>query len=231
MSTDSSSLDYSFVPEEPLDPRGDAFFKQLSGMLDGQEKEPAAVDAAFSDWSGILEKIAGDLYRISSMLLGEGEEAVGLIESVVTELDIANCADPLDARRQSRLLLGARAIASLAGRDPAAFEAPQEGSAPVSCIEDDDLDAAGVSSSELERMLEGPDSQRLRGWLEGLPVSLRAIFVLRAVAGLNSGEIAGLIAENGGAAASDWTPEAVRSSFRQALCSLASQLLHATTAR
>jgi hypothetical protein len=227
----SFSLDHSFVPEEPLDPRGAAFLEELTGMMDGQDKDPAAVNAAFSNWNGLLEKIAADLYRISSMLVGEGEEAVRLIEQVVTQLDIPHFSDPVDARHRSRLALGAQAIAILAARDSSAFQAPGEASGPVSCIEDDDLDAAGVSLAELERMLDGPDNQRLRAWLEGLSISLRVVFVLRAVAGLSSAEVAGLIAENGGPLALDWTPETVRSGFRQALCSLASQLLHETTAR
>jgi len=76
-------------------------------------------------------------------------------------------------------------------------------------------------------MISGPEAHRLRNWLEGLSVSLRVIFVLRAVAGLSSQEIAGLLAEHGGEAAKGWTPDAVRAAFRQAICSLASQLIHA----
>src|SRR5271170_675886 len=99
MPTDSFSLDHSFVPEEPVDPRGAAFLEELTGMLDGHGKDPAVVDAALSNWDGLLEKIAGDLYRISSMLVGEGEEPVRLIEQVVTQLDIPHFSDPLEARR------------------------------------------------------------------------------------------------------------------------------------
>jgi DNA-directed RNA polymerase specialized sigma24 family protein len=68
-------------------------------------------------------------------------------------------------------------------------------------------------------MITGPDNHRLRNWLESLSLSLRVIFVLRAVAALSSTEVAGLL---------DWPPDAVRSIFRQALCSLASQLLQAS---
>jgi len=48
------------------------------------------------------------------------------------------------------------------------------------------------------------------------------------VAGLSAADTAGLLATHGGRAAAGWTPEAVRELFRQALCSLASQLIHAT---
>jgi hypothetical protein len=232
MPSNPISLDRSFVPEEPLHPQGAAFFEQVSGMLDGQPHDPAAVKAALSDWDGLLEKIAGELYRISSMLIGEGEESIRLIEQVVATVDLPACHDQTEARHNSRLALAAQAIAKLAGRDASALAAPEEGdSGPASCIEDDDLDAAGVSRAELEQMMNGPDSHRLRDWLEGLSSQLRVVFVLRAITGLTSTEIAGLLAEHGGSDAQNWTPDAVRSTFRQALCSLASQLIHATSVK
>ena len=232
------SLENSFVPEEPNDPQSAELFAQVAGMLDGQAKETTAVDSALAGWDGLLEKVGTDTYRISSMLLGEGEETIQLIEQVVIDVDIRACSDHREARHLSRLILAAKAIAILSARDsasqPSSFAAPDKDaldSGPVSCIEEDDLSAAGVTSAELEQMLTGPDNHHLRAWLEGLTVSLRVIFVLRAVAGLSSTEIAGLLSEHGGPAAQDWTPDAVRSSFRQALCSLASQLLHASASK
>jgi len=165
------------------------------------------------------------------MLLGEGEETIQLIERVVAGVDLPACKDHVEARHTSRLLLAAEAIAVLKRRDPGALAVSEEESGPVSCIEDDDLSAAGVTPAELEEMLSGSDRHRLRDWLEGLPVSLRVIFVLRAVAGLSSAEVAGVLAEHGGAKAQDWTSDGVRSGFRQALCSLATQLLQASAAR
>jgi hypothetical protein len=40
-----------------------------------------------------------------------------------------------------------------------------------------------------------------------------------------------MLAEHGGPKAAGWTPDAVRELFRQALCSLTSQLIQATAAR
>jgi len=213
---------------DPLDPQDAAFFEQVTGMLDGQPRDPAAVETALAGWDGVLERIAAETYRIASMLLGEGEEAIGLIESVVADFDLRACNTPAEARHNSRLLMARDAIAILARRDAASLAAPEGESGPSSCIEDDDLEAAGVTPDELEQMISGPEVYRLRNWIEGLSVSLRVIFVLRAVAGLTSPEIAGLLAEHGGA---DWTPEAVRGTFRQGLCSLASQLIHATATK
>jgi hypothetical protein len=64
-----------------------------------------------------------------------------------------------------------------------------------------------------------------------LPAEFRVVFVLRAVAGFTSSEVAELLAADGGAAASGWTAADVREVFRQALCSLASQVIHATNTR
>lgn len=231
MSSDSISLVGSFVPEKTVDPEGAAFFAKVNGMLDGQPKDAADVEAALTGWDGVLERIAADTYRVASMLLGEGEEAIGLIERVVAEVDLRASRDQAEVRHKSRLLMAAHAVKILAQRDGASLTAPEGDSGPSSCIEDDDLEAAGVTPDELERMISGPESYRLRNWIEGLSVSLRVIFVLRAVTGLSSPEIAGILAENGGEAAQGWTPDAVRGTFRQALCSLASQLIHATATK
>jgi triphosphoribosyl-dephospho-CoA synthetase len=55
--------------------------------------------------------------------------------------------------------------------------------------------------------------------------------VLRAVAGFSAADTVTLLATHGGPDAAKWTSEAVREFFRQGLCSLASQLIHATAVR
>lgn len=231
LSTPGSGL----VPEEPIHPRSAEVFEPVSEMLDGRPRDAAAGKGGASGADGSLERIAADLYRIGSMLLGEGEDAVGLIERFVADADLPAEGSAREARHTAHLLLAADAISILDQRDsvnqPSSLAAPGAGSGPAGCIEDDDLEAAGVTPDELEQMISGPEGHRLRDWLEGLPVSLRVIFVLRAVAGLTSAEISGLLVDHGGPAAKDWTPDAVRGSFRQALCSLASQLIHATATK
>jgi len=203
-----------------------------SPSFDNKFVPDTAVEATQAGWDGFLERIATELYRIGSMLVGEGEEPIRLIEQVVASADLPGCCDQAEARHKARLLLAADAIALLRQRDSAlhleSLAAPPEESGPASCIEDDDLSAAGVSPADLEQMISGPESHRLRDWLEGLSTSLRVVFVLRAVAALSSAEVAGLLAGDGDPG---WTADAVRSSFRQALCSLASQLIHATASR
>ena len=84
-----------------------------------------------------------------------------------------------------------------------------------------------TSRQDLERMIAGPDRGRVRTWLASLPPAIRTIFVLRAVAGFTAPETASLLVAHAGSAAAGWTLEDVRELFRQGLCSLASQVLHA----
>ena len=228
-----SSLGNSLIPANTPGPENQAFFERVTDLLDGQPKSPATVAAALTGSEEILGRIGAELYHVASMLVGEGEDAIELIERAITNVDLRACINVSDARHKSRLLLAADAVTMLREQDATrtVFIAPVEDSGPASCIENDDLDAAGVSPAELEAMIAGPESHRLRTWLEGLTVQLRVIFVLRAIAGLSSVEVAGLLAEYGGPAATDWTPSAAGSVFRQALCSLASQLIHATATR
>ena len=114
-------------------------------------------------------------------------------------------------------------------RNPGALAAPEGIESSGSCIDDDDLESPGVSRDELERMIAGPDRDRVRTWLEKLPAGVRTVFVLRAVAGFCAFETAELLAAHGGPQAAGWNADSVRSVFRQGLCSLASQLLQAST--
>jgi DNA-directed RNA polymerase specialized sigma24 family protein len=206
MPQESNTALFNLIPQQPI-----------PDLADGLE--------------GIFEMIAAGLYSLASMLVGEGEESVRLVEEAVANAEVSVCQDPQIARQSSRRGLSAAALELLARRDPESLAAPA-GLTPASvCIEEDDLAAAGISSEELEGMIAGPERDRVREWLESLPTWMRVVFVLRAVAGFNAVETATLLKENGGSAAFEWTPEAAREVFRQGLCSLASQLLHASAAR
>ena len=167
---------------------------------------------------------------MASMMAGEGEQSIRLVEEAIASSEVSACGSPVEARKSSRRALARRTIAALAAARPEAFLAPVESGPIASCIDDDDLAAAGISGAELELLLAGPERERMRTWIEGLPETQRTVFVLRAVAEIPSDEVAGLLAENGGAGAEGWDAEGVRGAFRQALCSLASNLIHATGA-
>ena len=219
----------SLIPPQPLPPQAGAFIDRFNGLLDGRPKDEATVNQAFEGMEGMFDVIASGLYSLASMLVGEGEDSINLVETAVANADIGACTDPEQARRSSRRALAAAAVDLLGERDPEGLAAPHDLEHALTCIEDEDLDAA--SGQEFERMIAGPDRERVRTWLESLPTSLRTIYVLRAVAGLSSVETADLLSRHGGSQAAGWTPDAVRELFRQGLCSLASQLLHASTGR
>jgi hypothetical protein len=219
----------SLIPAKPIPDGARDFSERVHGLLDGQPKDDATVARALEGMDEMFELIAAGLYNMASMLVGEGEDSVRLVETAIANTEISACHDPLEGRKNSRRALSVAALKMLAERDAESLAAP-EGLTPAStCIEDDDLDAVGVSKEELERMLAGPDRDRVRTWLKSLPTVVRTIFVLRAVAGFNTAETAGLLAEPGGANAAGWNAEAVRDYFRQGLCSLASQLIQSVS--
>ncbi|HUX27917.1 MAG TPA: hypothetical protein VMV39_03985 [Terracidiphilus sp.] len=221
----------SLIPSQPLPEGAEDFSKRVRGLLDGQPKDDATVTKALEGLDEMFEIIAAGLYSMASMLVGEGEASVRLVETTIATAEVSACHDPVQARKSSRRALCTAALDILERRDPGCLALP-EGLEPVSgCIEEDELDAAGVSSEELETMLGDPDRDSVRKWLASLPTGLRVIFVLRAVAGFTADETAALLAKHGGARAAGWTADAVRATFRQGLCSLASQLIHATSSR
>jgi DNA-directed RNA polymerase specialized sigma24 family protein len=173
-----------------------------------------------------FDRIAAEFYTLASMLIGEGEESVELVETAIGNSEISSGDNQGQARTSSRRALSRAALRVLEQRSPGCLAAPN-GLEPVhTCIEDEDLDSVGVSAQEFSRMLVGPDRDRVRTWLGSLSTEQRVIFVLRAVAGFSSTETASILANDGGPRATGWSPDMVREIFRQALCSLASQLIH-----
>jgi hypothetical protein len=217
----------NLIPLQPMPARATQFAERVHGLFDGRPKDEATVVEAFDGLDEMFDLIAAGMYSIASMLVGEGEDSIRLVETAVATTEVSSAHDPAQARKNSRRALCAAALDKLTARDAINLAAPVGLEHAVSCIDDNDLDAAGVATEELERMIAGPDRDRVRSWLESLPTAMRTIFVLRAVAGFTTSETAGLLREHGGPDASGWSEDAVRELFRQGLCSLASQVLHA----
>lgn len=226
MAHDSDSKDVS-IPKEPVPAGAEEFATKVHGMLDGQPKDEATVSATLQGMDAMLEVIAARMYSIASMLVGEGEDSIGLVETAVERTEISPCADANEARKNSRKALCGAAIELIAKRKPGSLAAPEWLQHVSTCIEDDDLESAGISHAELENLIAGPDRAKVKEWIEGLPTEMRVIFVLRAVASFTAEETAAMLAEHGGQGAQGWNADAVREIFRQGLCSLASQLIHA----
>jgi DNA-directed RNA polymerase specialized sigma24 family protein len=214
-------------PTEPMPQEAQDFARKVHTMLDGQSKDDATVERNLAGFDGMFDLIAAGLYSLASMLAGEGEDSIRLVETAVANAEVSACSQPEEARLASRRALVAAALELLAVRNASSLAAPVGLQHVDTCIEDDDLDAAGMSRDELERMMAGPDRDRVRTWLESLPCAMRTIFVLRAVGGYSTADTAALLARHGGPQAASWTGEAVRELFRQGLCSLASQMIKA----
>jgi len=220
----------SLFPPKPIPAQAHAFSKRVHGLLDGQPKDDATAAKALEGMDDMFDLVAAGLYNMASMLVGEGEDSVRVVETAIANAEVSACHDPVQARKNSRRALCIAALDTIIQRAPGSLAAPNALKPTATCIEDDDLDAAGVSSEELQRMLAGPDRDRVRNWLTGLPTVVRTIFVLRAVAGFTAPETAAMLAAQGGPRSAGWTPDAVREFFRQGLCSLASQLIQAAAA-
>lgn len=176
----------------------------------------------------VIDGIAAELYGLATMLAGEGEESVQLVEKAVAEAEVSACQNPIAARNTSRRALCREALVYLAGRDAEGLAAPAAGEKSCGCcLGEDEMESAGVTQEQLAELLAGPERLRVRQWLSQLVPALRVVFVLRAVAGYDAQKTAEMLVSHGGPKASGWTSEAVRHSFRQGLCSLTSQLLHA----
>jgi hypothetical protein len=229
MSKQAISPNESLIPAKPLPEHAQEFNERVHGLLDGQPKDEATVVKALEGLDEMFDLIAAGMYSMASMLVGEGEDSIRLVETAVANTELSSGQDHADARKSSRMALCAAALDTLAQRNPASLAAPEGLEHAATCIGDEELDAADVSSDELERMIAGPDRDRVRNWLESLPTAMRVIFVLRAVAGLTTSETAALLQAHGGPQAAGWNQDAVRELFRQGLCSLASQVLQAAT--
>ncbi len=170
------------------------------------------------------ENEAVQMYRFAALMLGNEAEALSLVENAVAAVEIDPCADPSAARGavRDRVLDGALGIMYL--QDPASFSYLPRLDAAGSCIEDDG--APPLSRTEISKLLAGAGRGPLREWLNRLSQAQRAVFVQRAVLGSSNADTARAI--NRLAGPSVWSAKAVSNLFRQALCSLASSMVHST---
>ena len=174
----------------------------------------------------LVEDTATKLFQTAALLLGDEGEAVRLVEETMAGAEVDPCADGSEAQLVLRDQLVQAAIRQLSEREPGSFAAVETGGGNALCIDDDDLSAAGVTSSQLSDLLQGEGRGQLRGWLEHLPPAQRAVFVERAMLGQDNTATAQTLRIAGGESAAGWTPDKVSNVFREALCSLASSLVH-----
>ena len=178
----------------------------------------------------MAEESALQLFQIAALLLGDEHEAVSLVEESVSGVETDPCFDGQLAYSEARTLLVRTAVKRMAGLHPEAFAVPDAQPASAACIETDDLGAAGLTGEQLGALLAGTGRAGMREWLSRLTPSLRAIFVLRAVAGQDGEQTAESLRQSGASGAQGWRRDLVGAAYRQALCSLATCLMSAQTA-
>ena len=171
------------------------------------------------------ESAAIEMYRFAALMLGSEAEALRLVESTVASVDIDPCSDPEAAEGIVRERVVQGALAIMHSHDPASFATLPAPDPCAPCLEDDDVPVSNVEISEL---VAGAGRSRFRDWLDRLSQAQRAVFVQRAVLGRTNADTA--LAINHFARPAIWTADAVGSLFRQALCSLASALVHSAPA-
>ena len=75
----------SLIPQPPVHEEAEVFSRRMGGLMDGQPKDDATVSQALSGMDEMLDVIAAGLYNLASMLVGEGEEGVQLVETAVAD--------------------------------------------------------------------------------------------------------------------------------------------------
>src|ERR1700739_1679976 len=186
------------IAQRPMPAGSDEFASKVIELQNGHPKEAVTQSREFEDVDAMLDMIAASLYSMAAMLVGEGEDSMGLMETAVARSEVFTGSDAAEARRSSGKVLCTAAIDLIAERNPGSLAAPEVLEHAQTCIEDDDLDAAGISREELEHMLAGPNRASVKNWIESLATETRVIFVLRAVAGFTADETATMLAGHGG---------------------------------
>ena len=112
----ANESDISNAPDRKPDPCPAAprqrreILKPLHGLLDGHPKDDATVAQAFEGMDEMFDLIAAGLYTMASMLVGEGEESIRLVETAVANAEVSACHDP---ERPARAAACALCIAAL----------------------------------------------------------------------------------------------------------------------
>jgi DNA-directed RNA polymerase specialized sigma24 family protein len=198
-------------------------------------KEKRMIDQDCSQAPGasllMAEDTAVQLFQIAALMLGDEQEAVSLVEETVARVETDPCAEATVAYAEARSLLVRTAMQRMAGLYPEAFAGPvPDPTEADSCIETDDLGAAGLTGEQFGALFSGAGRAGMREWLDRLAPALRAVFVLRAVAGQDGEQTAESLRQSGARGAQAWRRDQVRTAYRQALCSLATCLVSSRTA-
>jgi hypothetical protein len=164
------------------------------------------------------------LFHIAALMLGDEQEAVSLVEESVARVETDPCAEADAAYVEARSLLLDTAVQRMAGLYPEGFAVPAAETGETGCLETDEVGAAGLTGEQFGALLSGGGRAFMKDWLQRLTPALRAIFVLRAVAGQDGEQTAASLRRSGAKGAQAWRRDEVGKAYRQALCSLANSM-------
>ena len=112
MFKESITTTSSLIPPQPVPCGAREFTERVRGLLDGQPKDEATVVKAFDGLDEMFDLIAAGMYSIASMLVGEGEDSIRLVETAVANAEVSSAHDVLETRKNSRRALPPRNAAS-----------------------------------------------------------------------------------------------------------------------
>jgi hypothetical protein len=170
-----------------------------------------------------VHEAAIELYHLAAHMLGDESQAAELVEAAISQTNIDPCVEADASFDAARVKLVETAVTRLSQADPQAFIPPALSGGPSGCIESEDLASAGISAGQLAGMVNDPERCNLRDWLNKLPLAQRTIFVQRAILGWDNAAAALSLSR---ASSRNWQLRQVSEVFRQALCSLATSLMH-----
>ncbi|MHB1022177.1 MAG: RNA polymerase sigma factor [Acidobacteriaceae bacterium] len=166
---------------------------------------------------------AGRLYQVAAMLLGNPAAALELVEGTLAAVTVDPCADQVEAQYESECRLAAQSVDWLVrkqGRQALAVPEYAVVGDLQGCMDLDELDSAGVTASQLQSALNGPQPEKMREWLEALTTAERAVFVLRAVLDFGNEAVADVLAKGNSANGVTWSAQSVSKVYQSTLCSL-----------
>src|SRR6202050_4596052 len=112
----------------------------------------------------MAEDTAVQLFQIAALMLGDEQEAVSLVEETVAKVEADPCTEATVAYAEARSLLVHTAMQRMAGLYPEAFPVPAaEPADAASCIETDDLGAAGLTGEPFGALFFGAGPAGTRG--------------------------------------------------------------------
>ncbi len=181
-----------------------------------------------------VDQVAGELYQLAALLLGDQDAAVTVVEESLASVQADPCVDEQAALREIRSRVVECALARMEAATPGAlhagpateqvcceWKAEEQAPAPVA---DANSAQPWILASGSEAIVRRPHTLQMRTWLEALAPATRAVFVLRGLLRYDDTRAADLLSRERSGAAYRWTAREVKRTYQDALCALGNLL-------